>query len=125
VAQSQLQLEKDRTLEIQRRYFAVCRELAVHAGVSSSAPTGEAVTVAEAVIDGDVKIEEKPTEGGEASGEGKKKRRRRRRRKIAGEPSEAGEGDDAEGDDGDDVEASSEGAPVDEGGNDSGAAAQA
>jgi hypothetical protein len=126
VAQSQLQLEKDRTLEIQRRYFAVCRELAVHAGVSSSAPTGEAVAAAEAVIDGEVKIETKPAEGG-AAGEGKKKRRRRRRRKIAGEPSEAAEGDDTEGDDGhgDDLEASAEGAPVDEGGNGSGAAAQA
>lgn len=126
VAQSQLQLEKDRTLEIQRRYFAVCRELAVHAGVASSAPTGEAVATAEAVIDGEVKIETKPAEG-EATGEGKKKRRRRRRRKIAGESSEApeGEGDDVEGDDGDDVEASGEGAAVDEGGNDSGAAAQA
>lgn len=125
VAQSQLQLEKDRTLEIQRRYFAVCRELAVHAGVPSSVPTGEAVATAEAVIDGEVKIEAKPAEG-EAAGEGKKKRRRRRRRKIAGEPSEAAEGDDAEGDEGDDVEASGEGAPVDEGGgNDSGAAAQA
>lgn len=125
VAQSQLQLEKDRTLEIQRRYFAVCRELAVHAGVPSSAPTGEAVATAEAVLDGEVTIEAKPA-AGEATAEGKKKRRRRRRRKIAGEPSEAAEGDEVDGDDVDDAETSAEGAAV-ESSNDgsSGAAAQA
>jgi hypothetical protein len=127
VAQSQLQLEKDRTLEIQRRYFAVCRELAVHAGVPSSAPTGEAVATAEAVLEGEVTIEAKPA-AGEATPEGKKKRRRRRRRKIAGEPSESAEGDEVDGDegDGDDTDASTEGAAI-ESSNDgsSGAAAQA
>lgn len=112
VAQSQLQLEKDRTLEIQRRYFAVCRELAVHAGASSSAPTNEIVATAEAVIDGDVKIEAKPVEGDAAAGEGKKKRRRRRRRKIAGESSEAAEGEEGDDVEGDDAEASGEGAAV-------------
>lgn len=108
VAQSQLQLEKDRTLEIQRRYFAVCRELAVHAGTPSTAKQADVVTTAEAVVDGDLKIEAKPAEG-QATGE-KKKRRRRRRRKIAGESSEVVDGEGAddgeegdEGDDGDDV----------------------
>jgi hypothetical protein len=125
VAQSQLQLEKDRTLEIQRRYFAVCRELAVHAGVPTSAPTGDAVATAEAVIDGEVKIEAKPAEG-EAAAEGKKKKRRRRRRKIAGESSEV-EAADEGGDDGDDgdADASGEGAPVGDGEGTSGAAAPA
>jgi hypothetical protein len=103
VAQSQLQLEKDRTLEIQRRYFAVCRELAVHAGATPSTPEPEAVATAEAVIDGDIKIEAKPADG--VVGDGvKKKRRRRRKRKIAGEPSEA-EGDEEGDDEGDDDEA--------------------
>ena len=108
VAQSQLQLEKDRTLEIQRRYFAVCRELAVHAGAPGNAKVADVVATAEAVVDGDVKIEAKPAEG-QATGE-KKKRRRRRRRKIAGESSEvaetegADEGDESDdGDDGDDA----------------------
>ncbi len=95
VAQGQLQLEKDRTLEIQRRYFAVCRELAVHAGAAASAPKAEAVATAEAVIDGDIKIEAKPADG--AVGEGaKKKRRRRRKRKIAGESSETEVDDDGD-----------------------------
>lgn len=108
VAQSQLQLEKDRTLEIQRRYFAVCRELAVHAGAPGNAKVADVVATAEAVVDGDLKIEAKPAEG-QATGE-KKKRRRRRRRKIAGESSEvaetegADEGDESDdGDDGDDA----------------------
>ena len=108
VAQSQLQLEKDRTLEIQRRYFAVCRELAVHAGAPGNAKVADVVATAEAIVDGELKIEAKPAEG-QATGE-KKKRRRRRRRKIAGESSEvaetegADEGDESDdGDDGDDA----------------------
>lgn len=128
VAQSQLQLEKDRTLEIQRRYFAVCRELAVHAGVPTSAPTGDAVAAAEAVIDGDVKIEAKPADGDVTADPSKKKKRRRRRRKIAGESSEveaADEGGEGDSDEGDDAEASGEGAAVTDGEGTSGASAPA
>ena len=104
VAQSQLQLEKDRTLEIQRRYFAVCRELAVVAGISKTASETDVVARAEAVMDGDVKITAKPDGTVSADGEGvKKKRRRRRRRKIAGEPAELSEGEEADdGEEGDD-----------------------
>jgi len=112
VAQSQLQLEKDRTLEIQRRYFAVCRELAVHAGVPTTAPSVDAVDAAEAVINGEQKIEVKK-DGEAAATEGqKKKRRRRRKRKIAGEPSEVDAADD--GDEGDDGEEGHDGDHADE-----------
>jgi hypothetical protein len=51
VAQSQLQLEKDRYLELQRRYFAVCRELAVQTGAPANASDGEMQQKAEGVID--------------------------------------------------------------------------
>ncbi len=133
VAQSQLQLEKDRTLEIQRRYFAVCRELAVVAGMSKTASETDAVARAEAVMDGDVKITAKPdgTVGVEGDG-AKKKRRRRRRRKIAGEPAELGEGEAEEGDDGEEGDDEGDDGDVvaidaaDKGGNgDSGASAPA
>ena len=104
VAQSQLQLEKDRTLEIQRRYFAVCRELAVVAGSPVNASEADAVKRAEAVVDGDVKIAPVKADGVAGEGEAvKKKRRRRRRRKIAGESAELTEGEEGEeGEEGDD-----------------------
>jgi hypothetical protein len=147
VAQSQLQLEKDRYLELQRRYFAVCRELAVQAGLPANTPEAELQKKAEAVVDGAAeKLAERQArlasgggaaapaaaaEGQATSPDGKKKRRRRRRRKIAGEPSvvDGAEGAD-EGDDGDegddDVAASGEGDAVGgDGGGDSGASAPA
>ena len=137
VAQSQLQLEKDRFLELQRRYFAVCRELAVRAGLPANASEGELTRQAEAEVDA---AEARPTlslpHAGApavqtaAAGEGqKKKRRRRRKRKIAGESSleAAGaesEGEDAE-DDVDDSDSEPLGAPSQEGSPEPGAAAPA
>jgi myosin heavy subunit len=128
VAQSQLQLEKDRTLEIQRRYFAVCRELAVVAGAPANVAASVAVQAAEAVVDGEVKLTAKPAEGAAEGEATKKKRRRRRRRKIAGEPAEIAEGEEGddgeEGDEHDDVEGDV--AAADKPGNgDSGASAPA
>jgi hypothetical protein len=127
VAQSQLQLEKDRYLELQRRYFAVCRELAVQAGLPANTPEAELQKKAESVVDNAAdKLAERQARlasgagapaaaaagmaadaaGQPASADGKKKRRRRRRRKIAGEPSvvDGAEGTDDgdEADDGDD-----------------------
>ncbi len=128
VAQSQLQLEKDRYLELQRRYFAVCRELAVQAGLPANASEADFRQKAEEVIDSTADKmaerrdrQEQPRDrqpGGPSAppapvqlgpdgqplpaAEGlKKKRRRRRRRKIAGEPSvvEAGAAGEAEGGD--------------------------
>lgn len=133
VAQSQLQLEKDRTLEIQRRYFAVCRELAVIAGAPANASEADSVKRAEAVIDGDVKVAAPKADVAAGEGEAtKKKRRRRRRRKIAGEPSELAEGEEADdGEEGDDdaegVEAADGADAADDKGNsgDSGASAPA
>jgi hypothetical protein len=130
VAQSQLQLEKDRTLEIQRRYFAVCRELAVVAGAPANVAESVAVQAAEAVVDGELKISAKPADAAVEGDATKKKRRRRRRRKIAGEPAEVAEGEegeehDEEGDEHDDVEGDVA-AAADKGGNgDSGASAPA
>ncbi|MBM4282831.1 MAG: hypothetical protein FJ137_19460 [Deltaproteobacteria bacterium] len=123
VAQSQLQLEKDRYLEIQRRYFAVCRELAVQAGLPANASEADLQRQAEAVVDGVTeRLAERqarlatsggvqaaaapsasPGDAAAAGADGRKKRRRRRRRKVAGEPSvvNGAEGGD-EGDEGDD-----------------------
>ena len=51
VAQGQLQLAQDRYLEMQRRYFAVCRELALAAGVQPQSDD-EAKRAAEGVVAG-------------------------------------------------------------------------
>jgi hypothetical protein len=155
VAQSQLQIEKDRYLELQRRYFAVCRELAVQAGLPANASDAELHKRAEAVLDGaDAALAARQArlasssspatpaggsvqaagtpEGQTASADGRKKRRRRRRRKIAGEPSVVDAADGVDGDDGDDGEDGDDGAETNaaasgEGGGDgsSGAAAPA
>jgi myosin heavy subunit len=154
VSQSQLQLEKDRYLELQRRYFAVCRELAVQAGLPANTPESELQKRAEAVVEGAAeKLAERQarlasggaaptTEAAAAEGQaaaaadGKKKRRRRRRRKIAGEPSvvdgaagadDGDDGDDDEGGDDGDVAAAAGDGKVDGKGNggDSGASAPA
>jgi colicin import membrane protein len=121
VAQSQLQLEKDRAVELSRRYFAVCRELAVQAGLPATATAADVQKTADAVLaaaeagtrpaprrdkDKDPAPAAAAGEGGAdvaaaADGEVKKKRRRRRKRKIAGESSleEAADGSE-DGDDG-------------------------
>jgi hypothetical protein len=126
VSQSQLQLEKDRYLELQRRYFAVCRELAVQAGLPANASEADLQRKAEAVVDhgneqlaarqarlaqGPQTASAPKDDGADAAGaDAKKKRRRRRRRKVVGEPSviEAADGSDGsdEGDDGEDDEGS-------------------
>ena len=116
VSQSQLQLEKDRYLELQRRYFAVCREMAVKTGAPVNASDAEIAKAAHEALEESAANGENDTreargpraaadgttdaEGSEAAaGDGeKKKRRRRRRRKIAGESSEV-EASDADGDD--------------------------
>jgi chromosome segregation ATPase len=115
IAQGQLQLEKDKLADVQRRYYAVCRELAVAAaGPRAAGVTDEeAKAVAERVVSGTDAMAAR-SETGEA-GPAKKKRRRRRKRKpgvegaaeASSEGDEGGEGDDGdEGDDDGDVEAS-------------------
>jgi len=107
VTQGQLQLEKDKLADVQRRYYAVCRELAVAAAGPSERPLSddEAKAVAERVVSGsDAMLR---AEAPRADGEGgpAKKRRRRRRKKKPGEPgAEAGAADGDEGDEGDDDE---------------------
>ncbi len=124
VAQGQTQLAQDRYLELQRRYFAVCRELALVAGVNAGSD-GEAKQAAEGLVKGTDQVARSsspaggPGAAGEAGapGEGQKKRRRRRRRRKPGAPGEAaaadagagaaagGEADEGdEGDEGDDAE---------------------
>lgn len=115
VASGRLQLAQERALDLQRRYYAVCRELALLTGSSEPASDEEARQAAEAVIDrtspstGSAPAGEAPAAGQAAAGEEgpkKKKRRRRRRKKKPGEAAaaEGAEGaDDAEdGDEGDD-----------------------
>lgn len=114
VSQGQTQLAQDRYLELQRRYYAVCRELALAAGV----PPGndaEAKSAAEGLVKGTdqaarTQAPQTARPAGEpgAPGEGQKKRRRRRRRRKPGAPGEpAAAGAAAEG---------AEGAESDEGG---------
>lgn len=113
VAQGQAQLAQDRYLELQRRYFAVCRELALAAGVTAG-NDAEAKQAAEGLVKGTDQAPRTQPQGAAsaatpgAPGEGQRKRRRRRRRRKPGAPGEAtaaeaaaegGEGD--EGDDGD------------------------
>jgi hypothetical protein len=99
VAQGQLQLAQDRFLELQRRYFAVCRELALAAGAQPQSDE-EAKKLAEGAVAGsDQAARNGAQQGAQAAqpgapgapGEGGgKKRRRRRRRRNPGAPGEAG-----------------------------------
>lgn len=108
VTQGQVQLSQDRYQELQRRYFAVCRELALAAGQKPSTDA-EAKSTAEGVVAG---TDQLAHDGAAAAvtglpGEGKKRRRRRRKRKplaagVEGVAAEGAEG--AEGDEGDDHE---------------------
>jgi hypothetical protein len=116
VAQGQVQLSQDRYGELQRRYFAVCRELALAAGAKPGTDA-EAKSAAEGLVTGSDQLarngrdQTQPRTPGTpgvpgAPGEGRKRRRRRRKRRLPGEatgvPGEAlagGEGD--EGDEGD------------------------
>ncbi|HEY4220240.1 MAG TPA: hypothetical protein VGO62_02840, partial [Myxococcota bacterium] len=98
VAQGQLQLAQDRFMELQRRYFAVCRELALAAGVTAGSDD-EAKKTAEGVVAGTDQVARaagQPGQPGQAQvagapGEGQKKRRRRRRRRKPGAPGAPGE----------------------------------
>jgi hypothetical protein len=131
VAQSQLQLEKDRFLELQRRYFAVCREMAIQAGLPANMTDADIKSRTDELVDGaDAQTRERaarlqqgarpqgnPNDNGGGGGalavaagpggEERKKRRRRRKRRVAGEPTHEdvpeGEAHD-DGDDGDDGE---------------------
>ena len=133
VAQGQVQLSQDRFQELQRRYFAVCRELALAAG-QKPGTDAEAKTAAEGVVSGTDQLARNGGVPGVpgvpgAPGEGKKRRRRRRKRKP-GVPGEAGaegvaagaegaegaEGEDHEGDEGD--EGDDTGAPAEAAGGD-------
>lgn len=101
VAQGQLQLAQDRFLELQRRYFAVCRELALAAGAQPQSDE-EAKRLAEGAVAGSDQAArngaQQQAQGAQpgqpgvpgAPGEGGKKRRRRRRRRKPGAPGEAG-----------------------------------
>jgi hypothetical protein len=98
VSSGQLQLEKDRFQELQRRYFAVCRELALAAG-QKPGNDQEAKAAAEGLVQGSDQVARTsgggggggaPQVGGAAAapgapGEGKKRRRRRRKRKLPGQ----------------------------------------
>lgn len=111
VAQGQVQLSQDRYQELQRRYFAVCRELALAAG-QKPATDAEAKSAAEGVVAGTDQLARNGGTPGVpglpgAPGEGKKRRRRRRKRKP-GAPGEAG------------VEGAAAGAEGAEGGEDDG-----
>lgn len=104
VAQGQMQLSQDRYLELQRRYLAVCRELAIVAG-AKPASDQEAKKLAEGVVTGTDQAARAASAGGPtaaagAPGEAGKKRRRRRRKKKPGAPGEAVSAADA-GDEGD------------------------
>lgn len=85
VAGGQLQLERDKVADAQRRYLAVCRELAVAAS-TDGVDDARAKELAEAVVAQSDAAQARPRParnhgGGETgNGEGKKKRRRRRRR---------------------------------------------
>jgi hypothetical protein len=99
VTQGQVQLAQDRILELQRRYFAVCREMAVAAGGAATISDDDARKTAEALLArSDAASRDAgagsgntsgPATGVVATGEGtdptKKKRRRRRRKKAPGE----------------------------------------
>ena len=126
VTQGQVQLAQDRILELQRRYFAVCREMALAAGASPSLSDAEARKTAEGVLARAEAAASRPkgapaaaatAEGapadpaalaanGEAADPTRKKRRRRRRKKAPGEGGLAAgaiaSGEDASADDGDD-----------------------
>ncbi len=102
VAAGQLQLEKDRYQEVQRRYFAVCRELALAAGTRPQNDT-DAKTTAEAVVAGSDEIARGTAPALNADGTKKKRRRRRRRKPGQGDlPGVAAGAADAEGAQGDD-----------------------
>ncbi len=116
VAQGQLQLAQDRFNEQQKRYFAVCRELAVVAGKTPGSD-GEARAMAEsatqktnaAVATSAPKNAAPKAEAAsdDADGDGEKKKRRRRRRKKKGDGTEASAdasnaADDNASDDGED-----------------------
>lgn len=100
VSQGQIQLAQDRYMELQRRYFAVCRELAVAAGTKPGSDD-EARKTAEGVVSGTetvARAAQATTSGGaEAAGEGARKRRRRRRKRKPGalEGAAGAEGADA------------------------------
>src|SRR5690606_3533875 len=51
VAQGRLQLAQERAQDLQRRYYAVCRELALLTGSSEPASDEDARTAAAAVVD--------------------------------------------------------------------------
>lgn len=108
VAQGQMQLQQDRYLELQKRYLAVCRELAIVAG-AKPASDAEARKVAEGVVVGTDQAARAASGSGAggspaaagAPGEAGKKRRRRRRKRKPGAPGEAVSAD-AAGDESDD-----------------------
>lgn len=107
VAQGQLQLAQDRFNEQQKRYFAVCRELAVVAGKSPSSDV-EARNIAESATQktnaavANAAPSPAPSASASASaesgdeGDGEKKKRRRRRRKKKSDGTEAAGADGSE-----------------------------
>jgi hypothetical protein len=110
VTSGQMQLEKDRYQELQRRYFAVCRELALVAGQKPGSDA-DAKSAAEGLVAGSDQAaraaganhQSGPQTPGAAAapGEPGKKRRRRRRKKKPGAqgvlPGTEGMAADAEG----------------------------
>lgn len=123
VAQGRLQLAQERAQDLQRRYYAVCRELALLTGAGEPASDEEARQAAEAVVDKSdtASASAGPSAQAPAAGQAaaageeapkKKKRRRRRRKKKPGEGAALAEGaegaDEGEGEDGDDDEGEGE-----------------
>lgn len=109
VAQGRLQLAQERTQELQKRYYAVCRELALLTGNVDGKSDEEVRKIAEGAVNRSDEASAAaagPTgPAAEVSEEGaaKKKRRRRRRKRKAGDAAASAEGaDDAGADEGDD-----------------------
>lgn len=98
VAQGRLQLAQERAQELQKRYYAVCRELALMSGGSHVGSDEEARQAAESVVDKSDAVAASPGGAPQVAaapgeeGAKKKKRRRRRRKKKPGEAGMAGEG---------------------------------
>ncbi|MFZ9889879.1 MAG: hypothetical protein ACO3JL_20475 [Myxococcota bacterium] len=111
VAQGRLQLAQERTQELQKRYYAVCRELALMTGNIDGKSDEEVRKIAEGAVNRSDEVSSAAAAAGPAAeateeGAAKKKRRRRRRKRKPGDASASAEGmeDSAaeEGDEGDD-----------------------
>lgn len=109
IAQGKVQLASERQQELQRRYYAVCRELAVAAGNDAGSSDEEVRKLAESLVaKSDEALAGAAPESAQAAADSdgdvaKKKKRRRRKKRKPG--ASAAEGADAAGEDGDGDEA--------------------